>query len=76
MGTTGELGSDNYFEVALVSGMPFFQPIITKGYVSSREGIQEEGPEEGIQDGMLGHVVGILRAWLTMGHEAVDGDEE
>eukprot|EP00975_Prorocentrum_lima_P041161 8650130-Prorocentrum_lima.AAC.1 len=45
-----------------------------KAFVTKRLGFQQEGPLDVYQDGLLGHMVGILRSQLQVPHQDNDGE--
>eukprot|EP00975_Prorocentrum_lima_P045549 9534063-Prorocentrum_lima.AAC.1 len=45
------------------------------GFVVSPSGEQQAGPSEVYQDGLLGHLVGLIRAQLSVPHADVEGEQ-
>eukprot|EP00975_Prorocentrum_lima_P031904 6698926-Prorocentrum_lima.AAC.1 len=51
------------------------QALKKTGFVVTAQGDQQEGPMEVYQDGLLGHVVGLLRSQLSVPHEDTEGEQ-
>eukprot|EP00975_Prorocentrum_lima_P064657 12898882-Prorocentrum_lima.AAC.1 len=51
------------------------QAMKNTGYIVTAQGEQQPGPLEVYQDGLLGHVVGLLRAQFSVPHEDVEGEQ-
>eukprot|EP00975_Prorocentrum_lima_P045430 9513139-Prorocentrum_lima.AAC.1 len=51
------------------------QAMKTTGFVVTAQGDQHEGPLEVYQDGLLGHIVGLLRPQLSVTLEDIEGEQ-
>eukprot|EP00975_Prorocentrum_lima_P052142 10921752-Prorocentrum_lima.AAC.1 len=47
----------------------------TDGFVVTAQGDRRAGPMEVYQDGLLGHVAGLLRAQLSVPHDDTEGEQ-
>eukprot|EP00975_Prorocentrum_lima_P007604 1631749-Prorocentrum_lima.AAC.1 len=47
----------------------------TDGFVVTAQGEQKAGPMEVYRDGLLGHLVGLLRAQLSVPHDGTEGEQ-
>eukprot|EP00975_Prorocentrum_lima_P064558 12898250-Prorocentrum_lima.AAC.1 len=69
MGQDGELYKNIHWEIDLASGRPSFQPISQSGEIETGVDGSATVPRMGYYNGVLGHVVGILRAQSTVGQD-------
>eukprot|EP00975_Prorocentrum_lima_P016516 3503101-Prorocentrum_lima.AAC.1 len=72
---TGELQDGIYVEIHKPEFLPMTQLWKKGDFVVNAQGEHGEPPVEVYQDGLLAHVVGILRAQVSVPHEDVEGEQ-
>eukprot|EP00975_Prorocentrum_lima_P030110 6316044-Prorocentrum_lima.AAC.1 len=65
----GDMLDGVYAEIHKVEFQDVIPALKKEGIVVTPQGEQKQGPDEVYQDGLLGHLVGLLRAQLSVPHQ-------